>query len=295
MTQDHASGTDLGDRLDARIAALDLDAIAGEIAAATGTDADESLGLLRMYIAEAPVALALVEPHLRPHQRILEIGSGIGFFAGFLADCGYDVVELEPVGDGFEFVGAARAALPSASAAPRHLPISVEDLDPEVHGRFDLVYSLNVLEHVPDWRVALDRTTGVMTAGGVMVQSCPNYTFPFDPHFGVPLIPGAPAATSRLLPDRITSTGLWKSLNWVTARSVRRWADDRDVEIVFREGKLADAIERLNVDPEFSRRHGRVGRVVASTARVLRLAEVVRAVPASLTSPMEFTVTLPVA
>ncbi len=279
------------------IAALDLDELAELIADNIDGDSALARDQLQTYLNESLIALDLVAVHLESGEstsgfRVLEIGSGIGFFAAFLHSHGYDVVELEPVGGGFEFIGAARHALRSDSA-PTHLDIGVDDLDPDLHGRFDLIYSLNVLEHVPDWRHALDASYDVLAPGGTMVQSCPNYTFPYEPHFGVPLIPFAPQVTSRVLPERITSTGLWKSLNWVTVRGVRNWAQGRDARITFASGKLASALERLTTDADFGDRHSRALRVVAAGMSKVGMIELLRKIPPALTSPMDFAVTRP--
>jgi 2-polyprenyl-3-methyl-5-hydroxy-6-metoxy-1,4-benzoquinol methylase len=283
--------TDLRQRLTETIDMLDLDGAAADIARSLDISAEDAHERLSTYVNESWVALELVEPLLQPGARILEIGSGIGFFAGFLSGQGFDVVELEPVGAGFEFIGAARAALALAlDDGPDHLDVGVEALDAELHGRFDLIYSLNVLEHVPDWQIALDSAGAVLAPGGTMCQSCPNYSFPYEPHFGIPLLPVRPSETARLLPERITDTDLWRSLNWVTLKGVRQWADGHDYSIEFEAGRLADALERLSTDEQFANRHSRLLGVVARTARRLGVFSVLRKMPPSWTSPMIFTV-----
>jgi 2-polyprenyl-3-methyl-5-hydroxy-6-metoxy-1,4-benzoquinol methylase len=281
--------TDLTERLTEAIDMLDLDRAAADVARSLDISVQDAHERLSTYINESWVALELVEPLLQPGARILEIGSGIGFFAGFLSSQGFDVVELEPVGAGFEFIGAARAAL-ARDDGPDHLDIGVEALDPELHGRFDLIYSLNVLEHVPDWQRALEAAGAVLAPGGTMCQSCPNYSFPYEPHFGIPLVPLRPSETARLLPARITDSDLWCSLNWVTLKGVRQWAEEHDYSIDFEAGRLADALERLSTDAQFADRHSRLLGVIARTARRLGVFSVLRKMPPSWTSPMIFTI-----
>ena len=283
--------TDLSKQLTETIDTLDLDGAAADIARSLDISQHDAHERLSTYINESWVALELVEPLLRHGVRILEIGSGIGFFAGFLSRQGFDVVELEPVGAGFEFIGAARAAL-ALDEGPEHLDIVVEALDADLHGRFDLIYSLNVLEHVPDWQAALETAAAVLTPDGTMRQSCPNYSFPYEPHFGIPLLPVRPAETARLLPERITDSELWRSLNWVTLMGVRQWADENGYSIEFESGRLADALERLSTDAQFANRHSRVLGVAARTARRIGVFNVLRKMPPSWTSPMIFTVRL---
>ena len=114
------------------------------------------------------------------------------------------------------------------------------------------------------------------------VHNCPNYAVPYEPHFGIPLLPFRPASTARVLPRGITSTGLWQSINFVTARDVRRVAARHGATVTFEHGLLADAIDRLN-EPEFVARHRALGRM----ARVLGvLTPALRKLPPGLSTPM---------
>ncbi len=253
---------------------------------------------LTVYLNEVPVALDLLED-LGPTVgavRVLEVGGGIGAVAACLAHLGFDVVAIEPGGPGFQdmlvlqrAVEAALIELPLPSGSRIVHPIGVEDLDPGVHGLFDVVISANVLEHVSDPLLALDRMQAVLAKGGVQAHVCPNYTFPYEPHFFVPLLPFRPSATRWLLPRSMTETGLWESLNFVTARQVRRWASRTGVGIRFAPGVLAEALDRFVTDPVFSQRHGGLG-VVVRLLRRLGLVQLVRRLPAGLVSPMRFTV-----
>jgi SAM-dependent methyltransferase len=186
-------------------------------------------------------------------------------------------------------VDAALGTLLPARDSRTMLPISLESLDPDVHGRFALAFSANVLEHVDDPELALDRIQAVLEDGGVQAHVCPNYAFPYEPHFFVPLLPFRPAATRRLLPRSMTETGLWASLNFVTARQVRRWASRSGVEARFARGVLAEALDRFVSDPVFAQRHGGLGAAVRLLRR-LGLVGLVRRLPARLVSPMRFTV-----
>lgn len=286
-----AMPTSLQQRLAEYVADIDVEQISTRIAHALDTEQEQAERELRMYIAEAHVALDIVEPHLRSGMRILEVGSGIGIFAAFLHREGFDVVELEPVGLGFGFIAAARAACHTDSG-PSHLDFPIETIDSNEQGRFDLVYSLNVLEHVEDWRTALDAICGVLAPSGRLVASCPNYALPYEPHFGVPLVPVRPALTSRLVSDATSSSDLWQSLNWITYGQLRRWAQDRLVTVRFERGLLTRVSDRLNDDEEFRKRHGTLLRGIARILRLTRLDRVLAAAPPAIVTPMEFVVSL---
>lgn len=230
---------------------------------------------------------------------MLEVGGGIGAVAACLAHLGFEVVAIEPGGLGFEdmltlqkSVEVALEGLPEPSGSYAIRPIGVEDLDPDVHGLFSVVFSANVLEHVDNPALALDRMQAVLADGGVQTHVCPNYAFPYEPHFFVPLLPLRPAATRRLLPRSTTETPLWSSLNFVTARQVRRWARSAGVDVLFAPGVLAEALDRFMSDAVFAERHRGLGTVVRLLRR-LGLVRLVRRIPAGLSSPMRFTVRKP--
>ena len=242
------------------------------------------------HIAEVRVAMRVVGPVIDADMRVLEVGSGIGVFAAFLRSVDIKVTELEPVGAGFKFIGEARAALADYTQPSEHLDIGVEQLQPAIHGSFDLIFSINVLEHVADWRPALEACLSVLADGGQMIHVHPNYAIPYEPHFNVPLVPCRPALTARILPRRITDTDAWRSLNWITAGQVKRWCRSSALEIDFSAGVLAETLERLTTDPLFRQRHGGlVGRVAALTARS-GLTRLLRRLPATMNTPVEYSI-----
>lgn len=277
-------------RLESYIAGIDVDRIAESLAAELGWERSVARNHLVTHIAEVRVALRVVGPAINADLRVLEVGSGIGLFAAFLKSLDIDVTELEPVGAGFQFIGEARASLAFYTRPSAHLDIGVEQLQPAVHGRFDLIFSINVLEHVADWRRALEACLSVLADRGQMIHVHPNYAIPFEPHFNVPLVPLRPAVTARLLPGRIADTETWRSLNWITARKVKQWCRSRALLIDFSDGVLADTIDRLITDPLFRERHsGVVGRGAALAARS-GLTRVLRRLPATLNTPVEYSI-----
>jgi 2-polyprenyl-3-methyl-5-hydroxy-6-metoxy-1,4-benzoquinol methylase len=278
------------DRLESYLRGVDLDDVATAIANGTGIKLAEARNHIATHVGEVRVAMRFVGPAITPRARVLEVGSGIGLFAGFMRSIGVDITELEPVGVGFQFIGEARSALAQYTHPSSHLDIGVEDLDSALHGRFDLVFSLNVLEHLADWQLALERCASVLSDGGRMMHSHPNYALPYEPHFGVPLVPFRPGWTSRFLPRRISESDTWASLNWITARQVRRWCRVRSMAVEFRKGVLADAVSRVTTDPLFRERHSGIAGQAARLASRLRLTSLLRRLPAALASPVEYTI-----
>jgi 2-polyprenyl-3-methyl-5-hydroxy-6-metoxy-1,4-benzoquinol methylase len=125
---------------------------------------------LETYLNETIVGLKLIEPYLVKHQRILEVGSGIGVLTRFLKEQGFDVVGIEPgAEDAFGFMSimssAVAAALP-AGAQANSFAISAETLNLSDHGQFDLIFSVNVLEHVMQLNEAMKAMSCVFLRQG---------------------------------------------------------------------------------------------------------------------------------
>src|SRR6266545_750667 len=135
------------------LAGLPRPELVQEVALGSGLSPEEIERRLDDYLNEVHAGFAVVRPHLAKESRILEVGSGLGLLSAFLAHLNYRVVNLEPAGQGFDFLDLARKAIrrfAPAAAADEGLTIGAEDLDPKVHGTFDLIFSINVLEHVRD-------------------------------------------------------------------------------------------------------------------------------------------------
>ena len=115
---------------------------------------------------------------------------------------------------------------------------------------------------------------------------CPNYSFPFEPHFGIPTA-GSKALTWRIFHHRILASrvvvdpaGTWASLNWITVARVRQICQrefgvqprfDREVSFRF--------VRRALTDPSFQRRHGVVMRRLAAALDATGLIAFAKLVP----------------
>lgn len=257
------------------------------VAAVTGVDAEWLGSNVATALAESRHTLHLIEAHLAPRVRMLEVGSGLGLTSAFLASEGHDITSIEPGGSGFEHHERVNPALRAALGVEhRHHVVDVESVTREsLGGPFDLVFSNNVIEHVDDVDRAFVALAALLNDDAVMLHHCPNYSVPYEPHFGIPLLPGRPAATAKILPARIADSSLWASLNFVRARDVAALGDRLGASVEFRAGVLADSFARLG-EAEFGERHPvlrRVGRVMAV------LDPLVRRLPPRWVTPMTFT------
>jgi hypothetical protein len=125
-----------------------------------------------------------------------------------------------------------------------------------------------------------------------MIHSCPNYTFPFEPHFGIPLIPLMPRLTRFFLPKSIKASGLWNSLNFISQTQVKRNAHANGMSCLFRTGTMSKSIKRLNQDPQFAERHQTIAGLV-KIRFVYALLVRVFSLPPRFATPMDFLVCAP--
>lgn len=243
---------------------------------------------IEIYLGEAKTGLSLVDGLVARNQRVLEVGCGLGLVSAHLAELGYDVVAIEPGLGGFDFnstVGALIRRLLDIDLSIQ--PIEAQNLSADQHGRFDLIFSTNVLEHIPDWRGALDGMIRVLKPQGTMRHSCPNYWVPYEPHFGIPLVPVFPKLTSLFRPS-LTTNELWKSLNFLTLGQVRRAAYGRNLQVSFQRELLFAAFKRLEADPSFGGRHPRIITMISTVISRIGLIGLLRFLPPALSTPMIF-------
>lgn len=271
------------------VAGLQDDTVVRALAETTGLGVDDVAHHVHLAVGESAQTLRLLAGiSLPPSARVLEVGAGLGLTSAFLASIGLDVTALEPGGQGFEpHAVLASAIADRLSVRPALLTVDAGTLTPAGHGRFDLVFSNNVVEHIVRPEVALAAMRSVTAVGGWCVHSCPNYHVPFEPHFGVPLLPVRPAATARVLPRRIREHDIWASLNFITSSDVERVARDVGGVVHFRPAALAGSIERLATDAAFAERHAALARV-AKVGRRLGVVWLARRLPASWSTPMHF-------
>lgn len=250
----------------------------------------EIKAILVTYANEARVGYSLIQPFLDPNKRILEVGAGIGVLSSYLHMNGQSIVAIEPSGVGFDLNNALGRELHQwlELESIEYLDIGVETLARDKLGEFEVIYSVNVVEHLPDLELAFDRMNSVLSRTGTMLHTCPNYNVPYEPHFGIPLIPFFPRQTKYLLPPEIRDSALWRSLNFVATGDIKRIAQLNNLKLEFNEGVMYQTLKRLDEDPVFAERH----QGIASTYRLLEktgLLELLRSWPVALSTPMTFT------
>lgn len=270
------------------LAELPVGTLTGQLAQRLGCDADEIKDLLDTYINEARVSFDLIADHLDPGQRMLEVGAGLCLTSLFLRREGYNILALEPALGGFElFAQARQAVLEYFSDIPLEvLDCPAGELDEAVHGRFDLIFSNNVMEHIPDWQRALIAMRDVLVTNGYMLHHCPNYSVPYEPHYGVPVFRHLQGLSRRFFLPSNADMNIWNSLNFITCNQIRACCAAHGMRSIFKRGLLYQALRRIDEDPLFRQRHQ--GLVAGFATILLRsgMAKLLACIPAAIATPM---------
>ncbi len=260
-----------------------LEALLKDVAGIVEYQSPHLLRLFQIFAQEARFGrqwLAASLAHIQPGDAVLEIGAGLMLLSCQLASEGYCVTALEPTGEGFSHFSELQEIVlgyaHKRGVAPRLLRIPVEELEEETG--FALAYSINVMEHVASVSAAIKNVSRAVKPGGEYRFICPNYLFPYEPHFEMPtffsksltrFFLGAQILRSAKVPD---PAGLWASLNWITVATVRRGASDiGDITVHFDRSAFRVALERAVYDKEFSARRANWIRVLARALVHLRI------------------------
>jgi SAM-dependent methyltransferase len=225
-----------------------------------------------LWLAEAQFGFRHVREQLDNTEGpldILEVGCGSGILLSMLSEDypNHSFTGIEPFGDGF-------SALEELTSVVSGAGVEIEICSYEEYGtdqKYDLIYCVNVFEHVDDWRHFLTWAAGRLKDGGTFFVLCPNYGFPYESHFRIPIFAGKPL-THRLFRGHIERfeedqdvVGLWNSLNFVKKGEVKRFvrakASELNIELFDQTQIVDDMVSRVADDAEFRKRQAFVGNV----------------------------------
>ncbi|MBF97235.1 MAG: hypothetical protein CMJ13_08440 [Pelagibacterales bacterium] len=200
--------------------------------------------------------------HKKNKFEILEIGCGIGLLLASLKEKfpSLSVEGIEPYKGGFGRLKIAKKII------PKNININYlnfENFNPKK--KYDIIYSVNVFEHLLDWKLYLKKTEEWLKPGGINIILCPNYSFPYESHFNIPVILNK-RITYFFFKNKINkferknkALGLWKSLNFIKMRNVRKYCENNDLNFKYCNQIFTDMVRRLDEDLEFKKRQNFIG------------------------------------
>jgi 2-polyprenyl-3-methyl-5-hydroxy-6-metoxy-1,4-benzoquinol methylase len=254
--------------------------------------APELLPTLEVYAGEARFGRSYIAPDLQRlplSAVILEVGAGSLLLSCQLVLEGFNVTALEPIGSGFShFALLQKLVLEIASVRscrPLMLDQGAETLSEQ--GRFDYAFSVNVMEHVADVGRTIVNVGASLKPGAIYRFTCPNYLFPYEPHFNSPTL-FSKKWTERVLGKRLFEhsglsdpQGTWASLNWINVLQIRRTVKRQpELRANFNTDMLASTFVRVAVDSNFGARRSKWMRTGIQALVRLKIHELTRLIPA---------------
>ena len=237
---------------------------------AEGLIASERPELIDTFLTYQNEALAarkfldrsLVE--LNAGAEILEVGGGITALAIQLASEGFNVTTVEPVGEGFSDISFIIQIF-SHIAIKENVPFNfIGSPIEECHfsQQFDFIFSINVMEHLKDPYAVLMQMNNALKPGGKYRFFCPNYDFPYEPHFGKWLWQRrgnafylAIARANGVKTDSIQQKGLYESLNFITLRKLKSFSRQNGISLFENQLALTNLVNRSLHDSNLRQRH----------------------------------------
>jgi hypothetical protein len=105
-------------------------------------------------------------------------------------------------------------------------------------------------------------------------------------------VPFFPAATKYFLPKRISKSSLWNSLNFITARRVKKMFRNHGLYVYFRKGTMTAGISRVRNEQIFAARHQTLHKLFSNDV-VFGITRRIMRVPVLAATPMEIIVCYP--
>lgn len=228
--------------------------------------APDLLPILNIYQSEAQFGRRYIDTDLAGLAKgaeVLEVGAGSLLLSCQLVREGFRVTALEPLGEGFSHFNRLRKLVleraESLECVPHILDVCAEDISSE--SSFDYAFSINVMEHVNDVYAVIARVGASLKPGACYRFTCPNYLFPYEPHFNIPTLFSKKLTESFFRQkifqkkELLDPAGVWRSLNWITVRKLKKIVNKLpSLRIEFNKLFLVSTLERIGTDKEFALR-----------------------------------------
>lgn len=281
--------------------APDFEQLISDIRQRVPHDDGKLLELFDTYAQEARFARQLLDSDFRALKQgasILEVGAGMMLLSCQLQREGYRVTALEPFGEGFSHFTRLQGLVKEYAGSHHIEPDYIENIAENLNRthEYDYAFSINVMEHVGNISQVLEKVYDALKTGAAYRFVCPNYDFPYEPHFNMPTLVSK-SLTEKVMRRKIEDNselpdpaGTWRSLNWITPSKVKRICKQRlGINASFDPSILETYLERAASDPIFKQRRGGFLSAVATTLSRTGIFKLTRLVPGRFLPVMDCT------
>lgn len=259
------------------------------------------LEIFDIYANEARFGFSVIEMEfnaLKPGSSIMEVGAGLLLLSGYLANRGMKIHALEPIAGGFSHFRELQNAVMSYY---ERIDLKLNLIESPIESFsdtecFDYVYSINVFEHISDIEKGLSNAYLSLKAGGYLRVYCPNYHFPYEPHFNI-LTLFDKRLTGFLFKSAIASSPMqsaqetWDALNWINVSRVRKLFRKRfGNEPRFNQLATYQIVSRVLYDPQFTARRSKWMFTVLQMLDRTGFLRLFKFLPVMITPVMDFNV-----
>ena len=198
-------------------------------------------------------------------SSVLEIGSGTGILLNELKE-NFPNIQfsgIDPNISGFHNLKTVISKLNKDG-----YNIKVESTGVEKYSsdkKFDLIFSINVFEHVEDQVQYLLKTHQLLNKNGLNIILCPNYDFPYEPHFVIPIIINKKITKflfnfkNKNFEKKENEHGLWDGLSFLGRKKIEKILKKNNYSYFLDDTIKVRMLNRLNSDKAFKKRQGIAG------------------------------------
>lgn len=254
-----------------------------------------------IYANEALFGFSIIETEinqLQPGSAIMEVGAGLLLLSGYLASKGMKIHALEPIAGGFSHFRELQKAVIKHY---EKIGVKLNLIDTPIERFsltecFDYVYSINVFEHIVDVEHGLSNAYLSLRHGGILRVYCPNYHFPYEPHFNIPTLFDK-RLTEIVFRSSIESSQMpyakdtWDALNWINVSQVRRlFRQHFDNAPLFNRLATYQIVSRVLCDPQFMARRSKWLSTLLQSLDSMEMLKLFKFFPIRLAPVMDFNI-----
>ena len=214
-------------------------------------------------------------------NNILEIGSGTSILLNELSKKfpKKNFFGLDPHEKGFDDYEQISKKIPKS----KNLTLFHDTLiEFKTKTKFDLIFSFNVFEHLENQNNYIKRSNQLLSESGKSLILCPNYDFPYEPHFVIPIIFNK-EMTYRIFKKKIINHekttgehGLWDGLNLCSKKTIQKNLKKKGYNFIFDFSIKDRFLDRIDNDQSsyFNKRQGTAAKL-AKFAKIFFLDKII--------------------